>query len=350
MSFYNELQLNQAGSKKLIKECKSKKEKAYHMSVYMFKIALTLAFCFFFVAGFSVLFGNDNSPAGVVVLLCVMVFKNADFSADPKHSVGIMAVMFAIMTFCPYLANRFGIIPAFFINIVSIAVMVILGCHNPIMSNQSTIVLGYLLLYGYPVTGNTYKMRVYGMIIGALLTIIVFYRNHRKICCETKITNIIKEFDLKTDRSKWQITLIISIPLAMLITEALGFNRSMWAGIAVMSVIAPQASSKKMRMGLRIIGNICGGALFLILYKFLPSGLYANIGLLGGLGVGLSANYGWQAVFNTFVALAIATEAFGLSSAIGLRVFMTVFAVIFAIVMFTVIELIFDKTVKAKED
>ena len=349
MSFYSELQLNQAGSKKLIKECSSRKEKVYHMAVYAFKIFITLAFCFFFVAGFSVLFGNDNSPAGVVVLLCVMVFKNADFSADPKHSVGIMAVIFAIMTVCPYLANRFGIIPAFFINIVAIAVMVILGCHNPIMSNHSTIVLGYLLLYGYPVTGEVYKMRVLGMVAGAVLTIIVFYRNHRKVCCDTKIHHMIKEFDLKTDRSKWQLTLIISIPLAMLITELLGFNRSMWAGIAVMSVIAPQIEGKKMRMKLRIIGNIFGGVLFFVLYKFLPPSLYANIGLLGGLGVGLSANYGWQAVFNTFGALAIATEAFGLSTAISLRIFMTVFAVIFAIAMCTIVELIFDKMIKTED-
>lgn len=349
MSFYSELQLNQAGSKKLIKECTSKKEKAYHMLVYAFKIFITLAFCFFFVAGFSVLFGNDNSPAGVVVLLCIMVFKNADFSVDPKQSVGIMAVIFGIMTVCPYLANQLGSVPAFFINIAAIAVMVILGCHNPVMSNQSTIVLGYLLLYGYPVSGEVYKMRVIGMITGAVLTIIVFYRNHRKVCCDTKIHHILQEFDLKTDRSKWQLTLIISIPLAMLITELFGFDRSMWAGIAVMSVIAPQIAGKKMRMKLRIIGNIFGGALFFVLYKFLPESLYANIGLLGGLGVGLSVNYGWQAVFNTFGALAIATEAFGLSTAISLRIFMTIFAVLFAIVMCTVIEIILDKMIKSED-
>ena len=27
---------------------------------------------------------------------------------------------------------------------------------------------------------------------------------------------------------------------------------------------------------------------------------YAYIGILGGIGVGFSAQYGWQAVFNTF--------------------------------------------------
>ena len=37
----------------------------------------------------------------------------------------------------------------------------------------------------------------------------------------------------------------------------------------------------------------------------------AYIGILGGIGVGFSAQYGWQAVFNTFGALAIAAETYG---------------------------------------
>ena len=35
--------------------------------------------------------------------------------------------------------------------------------HNPFMFNQSTLVLGYLLLYGYDVTGKSYQMRLVGM-------------------------------------------------------------------------------------------------------------------------------------------------------------------------------------------
>ena len=45
MTFYQELQLNQAGSKALIKASKSKKEKHRHIAVYLFKILLTVAFC-----------------------------------------------------------------------------------------------------------------------------------------------------------------------------------------------------------------------------------------------------------------------------------------------------------------
>ena len=37
------------------------------------------------------------------------------------------------------------------------------------MFNQSTLVLGYLLLYGYDVTGKSYQMRLVGMALGAAL-------------------------------------------------------------------------------------------------------------------------------------------------------------------------------------
>ena len=78
MTFYQELQLNQAGSKNLLKKSETVKEKSYHILVYLVKIAVTMAFCFLFVTIFSILFGNENSIVGVVVLLCLMVFRNAD--------------------------------------------------------------------------------------------------------------------------------------------------------------------------------------------------------------------------------------------------------------------------------
>ena len=49
------------------------------------------------------------------------------------------------------------------------------------------------------------------------------------------------------------------------------------------------------------------------------------------IGVGFSAQYGWQAVFNTFGALAIAAETYGLQGAVSLRVSQNVFGVVFAL-------------------
>ena len=103
------------------------------------------------------------------------------------------------------------------------------------------------------------------------------------------------------------------------------------AGIAAMSAILPFMEDMHYRVRKRIVGNIAGVICFTVLYFLLPSSIYAYIGIIGGIGVGFSAQYGWQAVFNTFGALAIATESYGLKGAVSLRVIQNVFGVVFAL-------------------
>ena len=55
----------------------------------------------------------------------------------------------------------------------------ILGCHNVIMYNHSTFVLGYLLLMGYDVTGKAYLLRVEGLLAGMVFCMVVFYKNQK---------------------------------------------------------------------------------------------------------------------------------------------------------------------------
>ena len=125
MTFYQELQLNQAGSKNLLKKSETLKEKLYHMWVYLVKIAVTLAFCCFFVSIFSILFGNENSIVGVVVLLCLMVFRNADLGIHTGQSTMLLALFFVIMTVCPHLANQFSPVLGMLLNIAALAVLIL---------------------------------------------------------------------------------------------------------------------------------------------------------------------------------------------------------------------------------
>ena len=62
MTSYQELQLNQAGSKNLLKKSETVKEKSYHILVYLVKIAVTMAFCFLFV-----LFSVSYLEMGIVL-------------------------------------------------------------------------------------------------------------------------------------------------------------------------------------------------------------------------------------------------------------------------------------------
>ncbi len=174
MSIYQELQLNQAGSKALIRNSKDSREKRRHLLIYVFKVFLTLAFCMAFVTAYTKIFGEDNSVAGVVVLLTVMVFRSADLGIKASHGMGVIVILFAVLAVGPRLTHMVPAGWAFLLDFVFLLLLLTLGCHNIIMANHATWVLGYLLLQGNDVSGHAYFMRVLALALGALLTALVF--------------------------------------------------------------------------------------------------------------------------------------------------------------------------------
>lgn len=321
MTFYQELQLNQSGSKAMVRNAEGKKDKMKHLLIYLFKVLLTVAFCVVFVTLYSTFFGSDNSIVGVVVLLAVMVFSKADLGIHTPHASWTMLAIFGILAFGPRLTNLANPLTAFLINLICIFLLMFLGCHNVIMSNHSTFVLGYLLLQGYDVSGEAYLLRLIGLGIGAVLTTLILYRNHYKRTYKRTFRHLFDEFDLNSTRTSWQLKLTLSVSIALLLAQLCHLPRAMWVGIAAMSVLVPFQKDQLHRIKYRTPGNIVGCILFLILYIVLPESCYGYIGMIGGIGVGFSASYGWQSVFNSFGALSIAVGAFGLPGAIFLRIF-----------------------------
>ena len=127
MTFYQELQLNQAGSKAVIRNSQEKKDKFKHILIYLFKIFITVAFCTVFVMAFGKLFGSDNSIVGVVILLFVLSFRFADLGISTNHAMLVLPVIFVILAIGPRLANSNGLLLEFLINVVCIMTLMILG-------------------------------------------------------------------------------------------------------------------------------------------------------------------------------------------------------------------------------
>ena len=320
MTFYQELQLSSVGSKQLIKSTKDKKEKLRHILIYNFKVYLVMVFCVAVVTLFTKITGSDNSVVGVTVLLAVLVLRQADFGIKTTHGLISIAGIFLILMAGPRFTNTLAPIPAFVVNVICILLLMILGCHNVIMYNHSTFVLGYLLLQGYDVTGRTYALRVAGLFFGMILCMFIFYKNQRKRPYQRKFIDLFKEFNIHSARSRWYVRLSVIVSSAMLIMSLLGLPRAMWAGIACMSVCLPFPNDGIKRAPDRGIFNIVGGLIFMGLYFVLPKSLYPYIGMIGGIGVGYSAGYAWQTVFNTFGALSIASGIFGMPMAVMLRI------------------------------
>lgn len=82
----------------------------------------------------------------------------------------------------------------------------------------------------------------------------------------------------------------------------------------------------------RGIFNVVGCLIFMVLYTVLPKTMYPYIGMIGGIGVGYSAGYAWQTVFNTFGALSIASGIFGMPMALKLRIGANVLGAVYTVV------------------
>lgn len=347
MTVYQALQVNAAGSKKLIQEAENSREKKKWIFVYSLKIFLTVVFCFTFVTLFSMLFGSENSIAGVVILLVLLAVRQADFGIKVSHGVINLFLVFVIFIAGPRLTNMVPAIPAFFINIICISGMVFLGCHNVIMSNQFTFVLSYLLLQGYDVTGEVYYTRVFALLCGAVFCCFIFWVKHRKIVYKRTWADAFHEFNIHTQRTKWQIKFILGISLAMLLASLMHFPRVMWVGISVMSLLVPFYQDTIYRAKRRAPFNVIGCLLFLILYTVLPESMYPYMGIIGGIGVGLSASYSAQTIFNVLGALSIAVGMFGLYGAIALRIIANIAGTLFTLIYQRIYEVII-KRIKEK--
>lgn len=343
MTFYQELQLNQAGSKKLIRESKSTKEKWYHEGVFLFKILLTVAFCFLFVTAVSMIFGNENSVVGAAVLLSLLAFRKVNFGYDVKQSSYVMFGMFLVLMIGPHFANQAGMYGGTLVNFLCMLVMTVFGCYEVRFFNHSTFLLSYLLLYGNDVTGDLYIKRVIALAIGGLWIALCLYRNHRHINHTDRLKDVISAVSVNASETRWHIKVSLGVSLAMFLGQLIGLPRVMWIGIAAMSVIHPSdAVRKKSHMFFRFFGNVLGCVGFFILIKILPESMYGMIGIIGGICVGFSATYGWQTIFNSFGALGLAMGIYGMNTAMLLRIVNNGFAVAFVFLYVP----IFDKVME----
>ena len=302
---YQELQLNQAGSKKLISESNSTKGKCYHEGVFLFKIILTGAFCFLFVTAVSMIFGNENSVVGVAILLALLAFRKVNLGYDVKQSSYVMFGMFLVLMLGPHLANQVGMLWGALVNFLCMLLMTVFGCYEVRFFNHSTFLLSYLLLYGNDVTGDLYIKRVIALAIGGLWIALCLYRNHRHISHTDRLKDVISAVSVNASEIRWHIKVSLGVSLAMLLGQLAGLPRVMWIGIAAMSVIHPSdAIRRRSHMFYRFMGNVLGC-------------------------VGFSATYRWQTIFNSFGALGLAMGIYGMNAAMLLRIVNNGFAVAF---------------------
>lgn len=331
MSFYEVMQLGTCNLKPLIKATEDDKLKKKYIIALIVKNFLCLLFCMIIVTFFNNVFGVDNSIVGVVTVIALMTFRFANLDFKTGQSAIAILGIFAIFIISPYVATIVHPVVGSIINFISMMAIVVLSCHNVVLSNQSTFILSYLLLYGYEVNDvNGYVNRVFALILGGIVVAGIFYYKHRKVNFENNFSDIIKDIDFSTPRTKWQLKLVLGITIAILMGELLNLPRVIWIGFACMSVLQPEKEKVEYRVKKRYPFVIIGCLIFAVIYLVLPQEYKGYAGILGGLMVGFSGTYAWQTSFNCFGALTAAVPVFGLGWAIVIRIGYNIIGVIYS--------------------
>ncbi|HBJ1651098.1 UNVERIFIED_ORG: FUSC family protein [Clostridium botulinum] len=344
MKFYDAMQLGACNLKPLIKETTDEKLKKKYKVALIVKTFLCVLFCMILVTAFSKVFGVENSIVGVVTVIALMTFRFSNLNFKTSQSAFTILGIFLVFIISPYISSIVNPMFGFVVNLISMMIIVILSCHNVVLSNQSTLILSYLLLYGYEVNDfNGYINRVIALIVGGIIVAGIFYYKHRKVSFNNTIKDIIKDIDLNTKRTKWQIKLVLGISSAILLGELINLPRVMWIGFSVMSIIQPDIEKFEFRIKSRYPYVIIGCLMFGVVNIVLPQEFRGYIGMLGGIMVGLSATYKWQTSFNCFGALAAAIPTFGLGGAIIIRIVNNILGALYSIIFNKIFDNIDEK-------
>lgn len=130
-----------------------------------------------------------------------------------------------------------------------------------------------MLLYGYELNDISGCIhRIFALILGGIIVAGVFYYKQRKIEFKNSFSDIIKDINFSSARTKWQLKLVSGITIAILLGELLHLPRVMWIAFACMSVLHPDKDKFEYRSKVRYIFVIIGCSIFAAVYLILPQG------------------------------------------------------------------------------
>lgn len=340
MKFYDILQWDPQVTKMRMAKSTTKKEKI-KLGLGMFlRSILIVLFAIVFISGLSSLFGSKNTPMAVAIFCILLGARFVDFGYCIKDSLLTLSFAFFLLLVSPVLADSVFPLLGFFIHVISFFIILFITCDKPEMGNGGLFSFAYIYLSGNPVYGQDFIQRICLTLTGLFICGLIFYSKDRDKNRDIRFVEKIKQVDLKEFKYQWMIRMSIGVSAMLALGLALNIERFMWAGFACGSLLSEYSRQSKIkeRFAQRFIGVIAGSALFYLIYSLLPVELHGMIGPFGGFCLGFCVDYKYKTAINCLGALMIASQIYGLQSAILLRITDTIIGIIFAFLFYYVYE------------
>lgn len=346
MSFYNLLQLNPGELKNHIHNASNHQERFKLYLAIITRAILIVLFAIVLIAPLSQIFGSENSAMLVSLFCIILSIRFVDFGYNLKASITSLGLSFFLLCFGPLIATKFNPLIGAIINFISLLLILIMTCKNPIMGNGGLYGFAYVFLAGNPVSGDLALKRALLTLISFIVCALIYYQKHKDKNPEITFKSELNCFSLTNRKSQYQLRLALGISLLLFIGDILNIERFMWAGFACSSLLSTYESHEiKARSSHRILSTLIGTALFFIVYSLAPTSLHALFGPVCGLCLGFCVEYRHKTTINCFSALLLATSLYGLSTALALRIVHNIAGVIFAMIFVFIFEKFIEKYV-----
>lgn len=342
MTIYQAMQLDVKSCKENIRKACNKKEKRKYALALVLKDIGCVLFAILFISMMNLFFGNASSSAAVVIFCILLMAREIDFGYDIKSSMFHLFLTFLILAVSPCIAQRYGTGIGLCVNLFSVGFLMLTVCRQPLYGGAGLYLFGYLFLYGNPVEGHDFFLRIMEMLAGFLICGTVFWVKHHRKKDREPFSKLLKQFSIFDQVGRWQVQVTLGVVLGIFIGELLHMERIMWMGCSCLTVLSQYGEEPKKRAFQRVGGVIAGSLLFGILYQVWPESMQSMIGVVSGLCLGLCAAYHWKTLLNCFGALIMASSLFGVGPAIVLRIVNNVAGCCFGIFFYYVYHWIMD--------
>lgn len=334
MKFYDILQMDAQANKNIMSGIESQSEKLKFKIGLFLRSILIVVFAIIFISALSVAFGSDNSPMAVVIFCILLSVRFVDFGYYIKDELIALCIVFWILLISPVISYAVFPLLGFFINAISLYIILFLTCDKPEMGNGGLFGFAYIYLSGNTVYGEMLVQRFYLTFTGVVICGLIFYSKHKDKNKELRFMEKIKQIKLTDFKYQWMLKLSVGISLVLLFGIALNIERFIWIGFAsasLLSIYSPNPELKQ-RFIQRFTGAIVGVIAFFLIYNIIPIELHIIIGPLGGFCLGFCIDYKHKTAMNCLGALLVASEIYGLEYSMFLRISNTVIGLVLALI------------------
>ena len=182
--------------------------------------------------------------------------------------------------------------------------------------------------------GEDFYTRMVSLIVGGIITGVVYYFRHKNLKEGIHISKIMKDIDITSPRFIISIRMAIGVSIAILIGTLLGLQRTMWISMSVMSLTQLEFETTKERFKHRIVYTLIGAVAFVLLFQVLIPEKYNGLAsIILSYIYTFIKDYKHQIIFITVNALSASMLIFDPTEAIGTRILLIISGCMLAMVI-----------------